>query len=130
MLPVKFRRGSDSLSPWQRVFSKRVVVISCRYDWFKNLGLKWYAIPAVSSMLLDCGGLEFPGIPFNGWYMVTEIGRDLGDLNRYNMLKVLSENVNHKKIKKWPFYISMHVCTRITGSQPARRAQTFRLAAS
>ncbi len=58
------------------------------YDWFKDLGMKWYALPAVSSMLLDCGGLEFPGIPFNGWYMGTEIARDLGDVNRYNKLKV------------------------------------------
>lgn len=59
-----------------------------RYDWFQELGLKWYCLPAVSGMLLDCGGLEFPGIPFNGWYMGTEIARDLGDSNRYNMLKV------------------------------------------
>ena len=39
-------------------------------------------------MMLDVGGLEFTGIPFNGWYMVTEVGRDLGDADRYNMLKV------------------------------------------
>ena len=32
--------------------------------------------------------MEFPGIPFSGWYMGTEIARDLGDANRYNMLKV------------------------------------------
>lgn len=38
-------------------------------------------------MMLDVGGLEFTGIPFNGWYMVTEVGRDLGDADRYNMLK-------------------------------------------
>lgn len=63
--------------------------LSYRYDWFKDLGLKWYALPAVSGMLLDCGGLEFPGVPFNGWYMSTEIARDLGDVNRYNMLKVV-----------------------------------------
>ena len=64
------------------------MLLLSRFDWFQNLGLKWYALPAVSSMLLDCGGLEFPGIPFNGWYMGTEIARDLGDVNRYNMLKV------------------------------------------
>lgn len=63
-------------------------VCSIRYDWFKDLGLRWYALPAVSCLLLDCGGLEFPGVPFNGWYMGTEIARDLGDSNRYNMLKV------------------------------------------
>ena len=57
------------------------------YPWFQSLGLRWYGLPAVSSMMLDVGGLEFTGIPFNGWYMVTEVGRDLGDADRYNMLK-------------------------------------------
>lgn len=39
-------------------------------------------------MMLDCGGLEFTGAPFNGWYMSTEIGcRDLCDVNRYNILE-------------------------------------------
>ena len=39
--------------------------------------------------MLDMGGMEYPGAPFSGWYMGTEIARDLGDVNRYNMLKVL-----------------------------------------
>jgi len=41
-------------------------------------------------MVFDCGGLQFTAIPFNGWYMTTEIGtRDLGDPHRYNKLEVL-----------------------------------------
>ena len=40
-------------------------------------------------MMLEIGGLEFTACPFNGWYMETEIGRDLGDLNRYNKLPVI-----------------------------------------
>ena len=60
-----------------------------RYPWFAELGLKWYALPAVSAMLFDCGGLEFPACPFNGWYMGTEIGaRDLCDTARYNITEV------------------------------------------
>ncbi|XP_064613211.1 nitric oxide synthase 1-like [Liolophura sinensis] len=56
------------------------------YPWFVDLGLKWYGVPMVSNMKLDCGGLEFPACPFNGWYMGTEIGaRDLCDLQRYNV---------------------------------------------
>lgn len=51
--------------------------------------LKWYAVPAVSSLLLDIGGLEFTAAPFNGWYMSSEIGaRNFGDEYRYNLLKV------------------------------------------
>lgn len=62
---------------------------SYRYNWFEELGLQWYALPAVANMKLDVGGVEFPCSPFNGWYMVTEIGaRDLGDTARYNMLEV------------------------------------------
>ena len=42
-------------------------------------------------MSLDCGGLEYTAIPFNGWYMGTEIGaRDLCDTGRYNMSEVSS----------------------------------------
>lgn len=58
-------------------------------DWFAELGLRWYALPAVSGMLLEIGGLEFPAAPFNGWYLSSEIGmRNLCDTNRYNMLQV------------------------------------------
>uniref|UniRef100_A0A8C5JFF3 Nitric oxide synthase n=1 Tax=Junco hyemalis TaxID=40217 RepID=A0A8C5JFF3_JUNHY len=59
-----------------------------KYEWFKDLELKWYALPAVASMLLEAGGLEFTACPFNGWYMGTEIGvRDFCDAQRYNVLK-------------------------------------------
>ncbi|KAB0395991.1 hypothetical protein E2I00_013399 [Balaenoptera physalus] len=58
-------------------------------EWFSALGLRWYALPAVSNMLLEIGGLEFPAAPFSGWYMSTEIGtRDLCDPHRYNILEV------------------------------------------
>ena len=50
------------------------------------MGLKWYALPAVANMAFDCGGLEFTAAPFNGWYMATEIGRDLCDVNRLAMI--------------------------------------------
>lgn len=61
-----------------------------RYDWFEKLGVKWFAVPAVSGMVFDCGGLVFTAAPFNGWYMSTEIGsRDLCDIQRYNMLEVI-----------------------------------------
>lgn len=50
-------------------------------------------MPAVSGMMLDCGGVEFCACPFSGWYMSTEIAaRDLCDPMRYNMLEV-SEKV-------------------------------------
>lgn len=52
-----------------------------------DLGLKWYAVPIVSNMCLDIGGIQYPAAPFNGWYMGTEIGaRNFADEMRYNML--------------------------------------------
>ncbi|XP_071038207.1 nitric oxide synthase-like protein isoform X4 [Parasteatoda tepidariorum] len=66
----------------------RVHISHPKYPWFKDLNIQWYALPAVSSMLFDVGGLEFPAAPFNGWYMVTEIGaRDLCDPHRFNILE-------------------------------------------
>jgi nitric oxide synthase oxygenase domain/subunit len=44
-------------------------------------------------MMLDVGGLEFTACPFNGWYMGTEIGRDLADINRYNKLPIIAEKM-------------------------------------
>ena len=55
---------------------------------FQELGLKWYAVPGVTNMALDCGGLLFTAVPFNGWYMSSEISRDLCDTSRYNKTKV------------------------------------------
>ncbi|GMK48247.1 nitric oxide synthase oxygenase [Paenibacillus glycanilyticus] len=54
---------------------------------FEELALKWYAVPFISDMKLEIGGITYTAAPFNGWYMGTEIGaRNLADFNRYNKL--------------------------------------------
>ncbi|KAG8307258.1 Nitric oxide synthase, brain [Homalodisca vitripennis] len=64
------------------------------YEWFAELGLQWYTVPAVSSMMFDCGGLQFTAAPFNGWYMSTEIGaRNLCDATRYNLLETIAKKM-------------------------------------
>ncbi|XP_052611131.1 LOW QUALITY PROTEIN: nitric oxide synthase, brain [Peromyscus californicus insignis] len=66
-----------------------------KFDWFKDLGLKWYGLPAVSNMLLEIGGLEFSACPFSGWYMGTEIGvRDYCDNSRYNILEEVAKKMD------------------------------------
>jgi nitric-oxide synthase len=61
------------------------------FRWFAGLGLRWYAVPVISDMYLDIGGVRYPAAPFNGWYMCTEIGsRDLGDAARYGQLPVIA----------------------------------------
>jgi nitric-oxide synthase len=64
------------------------------YAWFAELGLRWHAVPAISNMRLEIGGVHYPFAPFNGWYMGTEIGaRNLADADRYNMLPVVAHRM-------------------------------------
>jgi nitric-oxide synthase len=52
-----------------------------------TLGLRWYAVPLVSDMILTIGGVDYPCAPFNGFYMCTEIAsRNFADVQRYNLL--------------------------------------------
>lgn len=61
------------------------------FPWFAELGLRWYAVPLLSDMRLRLGGIDFPAAPFNGWYMGTEIGRDLADETRYGVMPRLAD---------------------------------------
>jgi nitric-oxide synthase, bacterial len=62
--------------------------------WFEDLQLKWYALPAVSGMLLQIGGVKYPAAPFSGWYVGTEVGaRDLADIQRYNVLPTVAKHL-------------------------------------
>jgi nitric-oxide synthase len=64
-----------------------VYLVHPRFPWFGELGLRWYAVPVISDMCLEIGGICYPAAPFNGWYMGTEIGaRNLADSGRYNQL--------------------------------------------
>ncbi|XP_054847151.1 nitric oxide synthase, endothelial isoform X2 [Eublepharis macularius] len=63
-------------------------------EWFGELGLRWYALPAVSNLLLEIGGLDFPAAPFSGWYMSSEIGmRNFCDPHRYNILQEVAQRM-------------------------------------
>lgn len=65
------------------------------YPWFAELGLKWHAVPLVSNMMLDIGGVKYTSAPFNGWYMGTEIAcRNFGDESRYNLLLTVAQKLN------------------------------------
>ncbi|AQA20869.1 nitric oxide synthase, oxygenase domain protein [Rhodococcus sp. MTM3W5.2] len=64
------------------------------YKWFAKLGLKWHAVPAVSNMDLEIGGLTYPCAPFNGWYVSTEVGaRNFSDEDRYDMLPTIAKKL-------------------------------------
>ncbi|MEV0399206.1 nitric oxide synthase oxygenase [Actinoallomurus sp. NPDC050550] len=62
--------------------------------WFAGLGLRWHALPVVSDMRLEIGGVSYPAAPFNGWYVSFEIGaRNLSDRDRYDMLPAIAEHM-------------------------------------
>ncbi len=73
--------------------------------WFKELGLKWHALPSVSSHCLEIGGVSYSAAPFNGWYMGTEIAsRNFGDPHRYNLLPIIAEKLGlntQSKLSLW-----------------------------
>jgi nitric-oxide synthase, bacterial len=75
------------------------------FEWFEDLQLKWYAVPIVSDMRLEIGGLSYTCAPFNGWYMGTEIGaRNLADETRYNMLSAVAKRMGletHSNTTLW-----------------------------
>jgi nitric-oxide synthase, bacterial len=79
---------------WHPLPAGAVLEVPLRHpdlDWFASLGLRWYAVPVISDMQLEAGGICYPAAPFNGWYMCTEIGsRNLGDVARYNQLPVVA----------------------------------------
>ena len=47
------------------------------------LGYKWTTVPAITNFKMNLGGVVYANIPFNGWFMSTEIVRNL--LERYKV---------------------------------------------
>ena len=72
----------------------RVPISHPEYPWLQSMQIQWYAVPVISDMRLEIGGLSFTCAPFNGWYMLTEIAvRNLADSQRYNLLPKLAEKM-------------------------------------
>lgn len=64
------------------------------HPWFADLGLRWHALPVISDMVLEIGGIRYGAAPFNGWYMGTEIGaRNLVDQHRYDLLPEIADRM-------------------------------------
>jgi nitric-oxide synthase len=99
------RRERPALFPVPTDLVKDVPLVHPTLPWFRELGLKWYAVPIVCDISLRIAGTEFPAAPFSGWYMGTEIGcRNLGDENRYNLLPVVARRMGlpvDSKVSLW-----------------------------
>jgi nitric-oxide synthase len=79
--------GRPHLFPIPDGLVQEVVINHPDHPGFAELGLRWYAVPAIADMRLRIAGTDFGAAPFNGWYMGTEIAaRNLADTDRYNLL--------------------------------------------
>ncbi|MGG3573530.1 nitric oxide synthase oxygenase [Bacillus gobiensis] len=90
VLPLVFQIG-NAPPVWHQIPNELVKEIPISHPDYKainKLNLKWYAVPIISDMILEIGGIHYQAAPFNGWYMGTEIGvSNLADEKRYNLLK-------------------------------------------
>lgn len=73
------------------------------HELFSLLNLRWYAIPAISNMGVDIGGIYYQTCPFNGWYVATEIGRDFLDRQRYDLAEAVAVacGIQRTKLSVW-----------------------------
>ena len=87
--------GADGEPKWFDVPEELVMRIPIKHptiESISDLSLQWFGLPGVSGMMFECGGLQFPGAPFAGWYQGTEIAsRDFLDPQRYDLLEPLGE---------------------------------------
>jgi nitric-oxide synthase len=97
VLPLVIQVGNDD-PKWFEIPEEKILRVPLthpEFSWFDQLDLQWYAVPVISDMRLEIGGISFPCAPFNGWYMLTEIAvRNLADSHRYNLLPLLAEKMN------------------------------------
>ncbi|RSS40861.1 nitric oxide synthase oxygenase [Streptomyces sp. WAC08241] len=97
ILPLMVRERPDARPEWYELPDGCVMEVALRHPdhpWFAELGLRWYAVPAISDMPLEIGGVRYPAAPFNGWYMGVEIGaRNLADTDRYDLLPVVADRL-------------------------------------
>ncbi|NUW31682.1 nitric oxide synthase oxygenase [Nonomuraea sp. SMC257] len=90
-LVVRSGRGGPLLCTLPGDAVLEVPIAHPHYPWFEELGLRWHAVPAISDLCLEIGGICYPCAPFNGWYMGAEIGaRNLADVDRYDQLPVVA----------------------------------------
>ncbi len=91
-LVIQIGEGQPKRFPLPDGTVKEVPIEHPDIEGFAGLGLKWYAVPILSDMALDIGGIRYTAAPFNGWYMGTEIGaRNLADADRYDELPAIAD---------------------------------------
>jgi nitric oxide synthase oxygenase domain/subunit len=88
------------------------------YPALASLNLQWHGVPALSSVALDLGGLVYSCAPFNGWFMGTEIARNLLDLQRYNRTVEIADvcGIEKNNTKLWRDHVQLILTQAIMSS--------------
>ncbi len=63
------------------------------YTEMNTLDLKWCAVPVIANFRMDIGGIQYGCIPFNGWFMETEIARNLWEDGRYEKAEAIAQAI-------------------------------------
>lgn len=93
ILPLVFSINNET-TVWRSIPKKMVKEVPIEHPELPIhiLNLKWYAVPFISGMRLEIGGISYRAAPFNGWYTGAEIGaRNFADKDRFNMLSAVAE---------------------------------------
>jgi nitric-oxide synthase len=97
VLPLIVQGAGEDRPDWFDIPDDAVLEVDLthpEYAWWRALGLRWHAVPALANMCLEIGGICYPAAPFNGWYMGTEIGaRNLADADRYDLLPRIADRL-------------------------------------
>src|SRR5205807_678793 len=84
LLPLVVQRSGERphLFRLERADVLEVRITHPEYPWFEELDLRWYALPAISNMALEVGGIRYTAAPFSGWYALAEVVEDLAHEGR------------------------------------------------
>lgn len=61
------------------------------YPGIDALKLQWCAIPVIANFRMAIGGVQYGCVPFNGWFMETEIARNLWEEDRYGQAEPIAK---------------------------------------
>ena len=95
LLPVimRDREGNRLAFTLNADLAREVSIRHPQHPSLDELGLRWYAIPCITDMVLSIGGIDYPCAPFVGHYMSTEIAsRNLVDERRYDLLEPIGRS--------------------------------------
>ena len=76
-LVIEMEGRAPKLYEWPKEYIFSVDLEHPENPGFKELGLKWMTVPAISSFRMTLGGVDYCMQPFNGWFMDMEIARNL-----------------------------------------------------